>query len=686
MKKLLFTFLIIVMCIFALAACDNGGEPEATTKAPEVTVEQPTQTEAHVCSFGEWTVVNAATCTESGWSERVCACGETQVLDIIALGHTEATVEAVEPTCTTSGLTESKYCSVCDEVLVEAEVIEATGHAVEDGGFCSGCDQPIAPSTCVVYGMSDDGKYAIVKGYTGTSKRVFIGDEYNGVAVCAIASHAFSGMGLTDIVVPESVVFVGEKAFEGCEAIYDTEGGLIYVDGILIGVSEETSAVVVREGTRAVADKAFSGTYHINAVTLPDSVLVLGNSAFESCNGLKAVHLGESSRLYYIGESCFRYLFSLTTFNVPDTVTTIGTNAFYCCEKLENIKIPSGLTSIAPYAFYSCLMITDLVIPEGVTAIGDGAFNSCKNLETVKIADSVETIGMAAFSSGNRNISALVGVTFGEGSKLRYIGSGAFSGNYALESIIIPAGVTCIESETFNNCSALASVTFRSDSTITYIGSRAFYYCAALKTIDIPKSVTSIGNEAFYSCDLIESLVIPASVESIGEYAFGSNYGSDKALASITFGEGSRLKRIEWGAFFMCGKVKNIKLPEGLEYIGVQAFNACTSLESIVIPSSVTTICDTAFWYCTSLKTVVISEGVTEIGTSAFLDCPELESVTIPTSVQLISSGAFMGCGKLASITYAGTMEQWGAIIIDIPEYTFESGVVIVCIDGTIEQ
>ena len=72
MKKLILTILVIIACLFALSACDDGGEPEVTTNAPDVT----TQTEAHVCEFGEWQVRTEATCTEAGWLERTCACGE----------------------------------------------------------------------------------------------------------------------------------------------------------------------------------------------------------------------------------------------------------------------------------------------------------------------------------------------------------------------------------------------------------------------------------------------------------------------------------------------------------------------------------------------------------------------------------------------------------------------------------
>ena len=53
-----------------------------------------------------------------------------------AVPHTEVVDKAVEPTCTETGLTEGKHCSVCGEVLVEQEVVPVLGFTVS--GFVAG--------------------------------------------------------------------------------------------------------------------------------------------------------------------------------------------------------------------------------------------------------------------------------------------------------------------------------------------------------------------------------------------------------------------------------------------------------------------------------------------------------------------------------------------------------------------
>ena len=73
--------------------------------------------------------------------------------EIPALGHTEVVDDAVEPTCTETGLTEGKHCSVCNEVLVKQEVVSAKGHTEV-------VDNAVAP-TCTETGLTE-GKHCSV--------------------------------------------------------------------------------------------------------------------------------------------------------------------------------------------------------------------------------------------------------------------------------------------------------------------------------------------------------------------------------------------------------------------------------------------------------------------------------------------------------------------------------------------
>ena len=97
---------------------------------------------AHEHVFGEWIITTEPTCTEKGEGTRTCECGESETREIPALGHTEEVIPGKDATCTETGLTEGKKCSVCGEILVAQEVVPALGHDFVNGE-CSRCEETL---------------------------------------------------------------------------------------------------------------------------------------------------------------------------------------------------------------------------------------------------------------------------------------------------------------------------------------------------------------------------------------------------------------------------------------------------------------------------------------------------------------------------------------------------------------
>ena len=133
-----------------------------------------------------------ATCTETGLTEgkKCSVCGETLVEQevVAALGHTEEIVPAVEATCTETGLTEGKKCSVCGETLVEQEVVEALGHTEEI--------LPAVDATCTESGLTE-GKKCSVCGETLVEQEVVAALGHTEEIVPAVAATC-TETGLTE--------------------------------------------------------------------------------------------------------------------------------------------------------------------------------------------------------------------------------------------------------------------------------------------------------------------------------------------------------------------------------------------------------------------------------------------------------------------------------------------------------
>ena len=97
----------------------------------------------------------------------------------------------------------------------------------------------------------------------------------------------------------------------------------------------------------------------------------------DNSNAIGYVDIPETIRGYSVTEiddSAFKYAYSLTGVTIPDSVVTIGNLAFYDCVKLSTVTIGRGVTSIGNHAFHFCTKLTSIAIPASVITIGIEAF------------------------------------------------------------------------------------------------------------------------------------------------------------------------------------------------------------------------------------------------------------------------------------------------------------------------
>ncbi|MBO5343224.1 MAG: leucine-rich repeat protein, partial [Ruminococcus sp.] len=104
-------------------------------------------------------------------------------------------------------------------------------------------------------------------------------------------------------------------------------------------------------------------------------------------------------------------------------------------------------------------------------------------------------------------------------------------------------------------------------------------------------------------------------------------------------------------AFYSCGSLETITLPDTDIKIGNFVFNGCDKLVSVSLPDSITALPTGMFGNCHNLESVVIPDTVTEIGEVCFNNCHKLKEIVIQDSVKTIGSAAFENCADLTSIT-----------------------------------
>ena len=384
---------------------------------------------------------------------------------------------------------------------------------------------------------------------------------------------------------------------------------------------------------KKIANSAFAKKTSLKAVTLPDTVTVIGTFAFDGCTNLSDVSL--SKNLQKLGVHAFRDCKSLIEIEIPksleevvsfsgsgpsggpfcnsgltsvtfeagtdkvvgelfwdaynlenvallDTMTTIGDNAFYECKSLREIKLLNKLTAIGAEAFEDCTALESIDIPDTVTKIGTRAFDGCNSLAAVKLSEKLKTIPSYAFNG----CSSLTAIKLPE--NLNSIEANAFQGS-GLQAVTIPASCAAVGSYAFAGCKGLATVTLQQG--VKTIGSYCFNGCTALENVAIADTVEAIGAYAFYNCDMLSKVVIPNSVTSLGNYIFANN----EKLADVKLGTG--LTAIPQYAFYECPALKSISIPYRVTAIGTKAFANCTGFTEITIPQSVTSISSDAFSY-----------------------------------------------------------------------------------------
>lgn len=197
-------------------------------------------------------------------------------------------------------------------------------------------------------------------------------------------------------------------------------------------------------------------------------------------------------------------------------------------------------------------------------------------------------------------------------------------------------------------------------SGVTNVGARAFKDCRYLTCMFLNDDITTISDSAFYKDEYLSAINMPRKLELIDKYAF---YGCD-TLTFVRARNCSRLRRIEDHAFYSCTMLAELRLPEGLTYIGPWAFAWDRILgqedTTLGLPSSLQTISTGAFAFVNHHKNLNIPANVTSIGDYAFMCDYYMNNLTFSPGDKKLTIGkaAFFGDNHMKTVDLSNRVAQ----------------------------
>ena len=344
-------------------------------------------------------------------------------------------------------------------------------------------------------------------------------------------------------------------------------------------------------------DKAFYNK--VEKVIIPDSVVEIGDFAFNNCSSLDEVIL-------------------------PDTVNTIGSGVFAQCTSLTKINVagkvddinelPSSIKNVPDGVFFRCLNLPNLSLPENVETIGKFAFTHCAKLSNISIGNDV-FVGVSSSIDGTNYDAELVSI-----------------GNYAFQNAFTNLGTTYVSVNMPNSVNYLGDYVFENatglqgaylSESITKLGASTFKNCVNLneKTVDMA-NITTLGESVFEGCISLTELKLNDKITTISKNAFKGCKGLrvvDLTQYPVT--------AIGDGAFFDCTSIEELEFNDDIESIGRNAFANCYEIRSVYVGDTISTISAGAFKNCSNLvlyyNTLLplgsnraanwVGEGVTEV-------------------------------------------------------------------------
>lgn len=373
--------------------------------------------------------------------------------------------------------------------------------------------------------------------------------------------------------------------------------------------------VTIPDTVEVVGESAFENNQKVQFVVIPKSVKRLDAYVFWGCNNLEEVVLGKG--LTAVDEYSFAGCTGLKQITIPENVQSIDAQAFAGCVNLTDIYIPATVTGIAEDAFLNCDNVTIHADEGSVAAQFAQKLAEQKNRDPLVTAAPVQTptaVSRPDTQATTEPVSTATPAPVATPVPGNVLGSTIIVGNHALVMVHpgeekVQQGYTepeagqetgeeqDITAETENGKipewmyyrnQSVSAVTIPEGT--TEIGRFAFSR-SSLRTVTIPEGVTVIDYAAFYHCDNLDNVILPDTVNTVGAKAFTHTGWLDD------FEENSMDDFLISGDILVAykGNLPEIVIPDGVRVIAEEAFRNHTELKKVHLPASVTDIGNDAF-------------------------------------------------------------------------------------------
>lgn len=484
-----------------------------------------------------------------------------------------------------------------------------------------------------------------------------------------IGGGSFSETGIAELTIPESVMEIDTRAFQGCKQlkIVKMGSGIKTVKDSVFSSCDELEMVMLSNKTEMIGWGAFYNCPSLKKIFIPKSVTRIENEAFNFDSKLEYLYyegnkddwgkieigeyndslLAETTKILY-NQNQLSNDEKEWNYKVNDdgkTCILYGRSSKASAASYENIVIDTidgyTVTEIGDNAFYYDEKIKSVTLSKNIKYVGENAFGECKNLEKLTLLSKNTAFGMDSFAiSVDRNIKDIY-YAGSVNDRKKYYGSSYSVGNSSARW----------------HYQSDDNVSFQYEYQVNEDGKTCKITQADLliyDKVEVPEkiddyTVTEIGEYAFQFCYSIEQLVLPDSIKKIGRYAFCECDGLEK----ITFSK--NLKIIEENAFSNCSSLIQITIPDSVVEIGEMAFDGCENLEKVILPSGLKKLNRYAFACGENLKEIVLPDSLEEMSECCISG--SFKELTIPGKIKTIPKDALFFC-EIDRLTISEGVEE----------------------------